>query len=587
MNYFYGSSAIMRLGNKSAKIGRGFKRWLKSDAGSVTQLLGLSAIPLFLSVGAAVDTVRLSREQTAFHAAVDSAVLAIAADDRSAISGLSAAQQATRITELKTFGQNYINANYKSSTGTVNPITLDLAITNQAITLSANQTFPTAIMGLIGVNSFSLTSVSEVKKAMRPVELTLVMDTTGSMASDGKIAGAKAAAHSLLTTLYGGSLTSFPQSQYLRVSLVPFATAVRLDQNAYDFNLGWIDTAGANPLSHLNFTDPTWNNYMAWGKMKSNYNGTITPLAWNGCVEARAAGSATSGTDYNQNDAPPTGGSDTLFPAYFDPDSPVYNNTQYGIDYITQDSKVPNEITGLTTAQAYDTSNAGMMIRQKNQAKYDGRAIVSESVPNAKGPWTNCAASAIVPMTYKRANVDAGIDKMSAAGNTMIAEGLAWGWRSISPGEPFTKVEGSSTLAADVISPYDDVRWRKVMVLMTDGDNNIQPGSSPINSSAYSSYGFSRQPLPNRFGTTTDSEIMPALDNGMLSVCDKIKAKNIELYVTAFGSGVSTSTQNRLKACASAPSDTHYSNAQTSADLQAFFDHIGQDTINKSIYVSK
>ena len=92
-------------------------------------------------------------------------------------------------------------------------------------------------------------------KAMRPIEIVLVMDTTGSMASSGKLDGAKTAARNLLNTVYGGSAASVPESEYLRVALVPFAAGVRLNPSAYDFNLNWIDTTGENPLSKVNFND--------------------------------------------------------------------------------------------------------------------------------------------------------------------------------------------------------------------------------------------------------------------------------------------------------------------------------------------
>ena len=104
------------------------------------------------------------------------------------------------------------------------------------------------------------------------------------------MAQAKVAAHDLLKTLYAGTPAQVPESEYLRTALVPFSAAVRLNKNAYDFNLGWIDTTGANPLSKLNFTTSTvYNNYTAWGKLKSN---SSTYMSWNGCVEARARGTA-------------------------------------------------------------------------------------------------------------------------------------------------------------------------------------------------------------------------------------------------------------------------------------------------------
>ena len=561
------------------------KAFRKNQLGSVTQITAVAALPMFLAAGAAIDTVRINREQAAFDAAVDSAVLAIAADDRASLLGLDSSQTAARIVDLTAYAKTYMAENYTPQYGSSTDMAVNIAITGQTIDLTASHNFPTTIMGMTGVKEITLTSHAQVTKAMRPIELTMVMDTTGSMATNNKIGGAKTAAISLLNTLYGGTLAQVPQSEYIRVSLVPFAAAVRLNKNASDFNLGWIDTTGLNPLSKLNFTDPTWNNYTSWGKLKTSSSAF---LSWNGCVEARARGVATAGTDYNVNDTAPTNTNvNTLFPAYFSPDTP--NNSggssgAYGYDYIGT-SGSPNETTGLTTAQKNDYTDPGLLLKQKNQAKYLNR-VISAQAPNVNGPWSGCAASTVVPMTYNRSNVEAGVNAMAAEGPTLIAEGLDWGWRTISPGEPFTKVEGTSSIPAATIAPYNDVRWQKTMVLMTDGDNDLSAGSYGFNGTIYSSYGRGREILAtNRFGSTSDSTKMTELDNQMLAVCDKIKAQNISLYVTSFGTGVSTSTQNRLKACATKPE--YYQNSTSNADLQAFFNHIGEDTLNKSIYVSK
>jgi hypothetical protein len=276
-----------------------------------------------------------------------------------------------------------------------------------------------------------------------------------------------------------------------------------------------------------------------------------------------------------------------MFPAYFSPDTPVTSggsSNVYGYDYITT-SGTPNETTGLTNTQKNDYSDPGLLYKQKNQAKYLNKVISAES-PSTTGPWSGCAASAIVPMTYKRANVEAGINAMAALGPTLIAEGLDWGWRAISPGEPLTKVEATSGIPAATISPYNDVRWQKTVVLMTDGDNDLSAGSYGYNGTIYSSYGRGREILAtNRFGSTSDANKMTELDNQMLAVCSKIKAQNISLYVTSFGTGVSATTKARLQSCATKPEN--YANSVSNADLQAFFNHIGEDVINKSIYVSK
>jgi Flp pilus assembly protein TadG len=358
-------------------VKRRMRNFLRNDIGAIGQMMALTALPLFAAAGVAIDTARLAREETAFHAAVDSAVLAVASDDRSAIGNQSTTQQTASINTLTTFAQQYIAANYSPSTGAANDITVSLAISNQEITMTATHAVPPALMNLFGIGNTTLSSTSTVKKAMRPVEVTLVMDTTGSMATNNKITGAKTAAKSLLNTLYGGSLSQIPYSEYIRVSLVPFAAAVRLDQNATDFNLGWIDTTGANPLSKLNFNSSTWNNFTAWSQLKAS--GSTSPMAWNGCVEARSATGS-----LNENDTPPTGG-DTLFPAYFSPDTPIASNgysSQYGYDYISGNTSgsLSGENVGITTTQAKDWTDAGRLFVQKNEKKYVNKTIAGESL---------------------------------------------------------------------------------------------------------------------------------------------------------------------------------------------------------------
>ena len=572
---------------------RKLKAFRNDCLGSVTHITAVAAIPMMIAAGAAIDTVRINREQVAFDAAVDSAALAVASDDRASLAGLSESQAATRIAELEAYAKKYMEENYTPQFGSNPVMDVKVEITGQYVQLTADHDFPTTIMSLTGIEKINLVATSQIMKAMRPIEMVLVMDTTGSMASSGKIDGAKTAARDLLSTVYGGTLAQVPESEYLRIALVPFAAGVRLNPNAYDFNLNWVDTTGLNPLSKLNFNSSTWNNYMAWSQVKKTSSSYHT---WNGCVEARMRGSSASGTDYNVNDAAPASGTPaTLFPAYFAPDSPSFgSSTSYGTyandtwngSYIPE-SGTPSEVAGMTTTQKNDTSTAGLIYRQQNQAKYVNRNIGSESTTSAtNGPWKGCAKTPIVPLTYNRANVEAGITAMAAAGNTLIAEGVAWGWRVLSPGEPFTKVEASTSFPADTISTYNHPRWLKIMVIMTDGDNDISAGVDTLNGTTYTAYGRGKETLAdNRFGTTNSSEVMGKLDDAMSEACTKAKAEGIELYVTSFGTGVSTATRAKLQACAT--DADNYQHASSSADLAAFFNHIGQDVLNKSIYVSK
>ena len=176
---------------------------------------------------------------------------------------------------------------------------------------------------------------------------------------------------------------------------------------------------------------------------------------------------------------------------------------------------------------------------------------------------------------------------MTASGSTVIPEGLAWGWRVLSPTEPFTKVEAGPTQAAATLSPYNDVQWQKIMVLMTDGENDVLSNGnevSSLNGGWYSAYGRSKATTSNRFGTTTTSQVNGALDTAMLSICTKIKNEGITLYTVAFRVS-STTIQNNLKNCAT--SLTHYSYAADGVALAAVFDHIGENVANTTIRLNK
>jgi Flp pilus assembly protein TadG len=563
-----------------------FAAWLKNTSGAIAPLAALAAVPMFAAATIAIQASQLNTERTEFQNAVDTAALALASDNRAEISGLSASEKTQRLAELKEVAVQFIKANYADHADLQAPIEVTLEILDDKVVMTANAKLPgNFVLDELGYQNIGIST--EVTKAMVPLEVVMVMDTTGSM-SGSRMTGAKEAAKSLLENLYGGTKTAKPRNEYIRTALVPFAAAVRLDTAHSDFNLGWIDTAGENDLSKLNFNAASapaaWNNYYAWGRLKKSSSANHT---WNGCVEARGRGDVSLGTDYNVNDAAPTSGA-TKFPAFFAPDTP---SSSYGVDYIGT-SGTPNQNTGLSSSVASSTSSTNLMIKQENYRKYDGRNIGAEST-SSNGPWTGCAASKVVPMTYDRNTVENGIDAMYAAGPTLIAEGLAWGWRVISPTEPFTKVQGSGSIPAGDISVYADQsvpegqrKWHKVMVLMTDGDNDLQAGSYGYNNTSYSAYGRGGETLAtNRFGTTNTANIETALDDQMLALCAKIKAEDIELYVSSFGTTISTATQNKLKSCAT--DAAHYKHAAASSDLVTFFDGIAANSIHKQVYLAK
>jgi hypothetical protein len=565
---------------------KSFRHFARNESGNLTMILGVSLIPLMLAAGAAVDYVRITREQVAFNAAVDSAALAVASSDRSAIGGLSDTQREERLVELEEFALKYIDHNYDSHSAVETPISADVEIDDQKIIVNATKEFPMTFMAsLAGVDKIDLGAESEVMKAPRPVEMAIVMDTTGSM--DGYIGSAQTAAKKLLETLYGGTtLAQKPRSEYIRVGFVPFSGAVRLNTDpSTGFKLNWIDTTGLADVSKLNFGGQAgWHNYMAWSQIRNTSGGSIP---WNGCVEARLG-------NYATDDTPPAAslGADnnTLFTPYFAFDEPsmtcttVYNGQN---SYIGT-SGTPNERTGLSSPNTDNNncSNSVLTVRQGNYRKYVNRQISTETSGN-NGPWINCTKSTVVPLTYDREAIEDGIDAMVASGPTVVPEGLAWGWRILSRNEPYSTLEGFNG-GTEEIAKYEgegEVRWQKFLVLMTDGENDVDRSSDTINGTYYTAYGRVRATSFNRFGTTSPSSANSKLDEKLTTLCENIKAAGIKIYTVSFRV-TSTNVINRLKACSSDPT-RYYAHASSPSALSAVFNHIGQDVLSQSIYVSK
>lgn len=636
--------------------------------GNLTMILGLSALPLFVAAGAAIDYVRFTNGRAAFEGAVDSAAMALVTTPDAAMkdnygAALTPGTDAytARITKLQNYAKAYIDHNLINDEG--GPVTVTVTPTDADITLTATRLYPTAIMGgFSGAKGVQQTISSTAKKVARPVEIALVMDTTGSMgvteSSSGKtyMSMAKTAASSLMSSLYGDPYTvnadgtrnytkTYYENKNVRAALVPFSAAVRLDTSAYDYNSAWIDTTGLAKVSKLNFSDTTWHNYKAYQQMGKT---------WSGCVEARLAGTLT-GTDYNVNDAPPNAVTDpdSLFTPYFAPDEPSYSATGSSTYYTAKNSSgtvtatavndIPDSKSGSSTytgTNKFDSYNAdklyndyiaetrvnqpgainsgetkgfsngygstavfpvwaNLLSRQENVQKYISPTLTPKMTD--AGPEFDCVASKIVPMTYDRNKIESGITAMVASGATVIPEGLAWGWRAISPTEPFTKVQASTHNPAATISNYNDPKWRKIVVLMTDGENNVLNGSTmtainALNGSWYSAYGRATETSYNRFGIapakagdktqykSVATDANSALDDYTTTLCTKIKAQGVEIYTVAYNLS-NGPIKTRLQNCAT--DADHFKDAKTGIALAKAFYNIG-DTVNATeIYLAK
>ena len=93
-------------------------------------------------------------------------------------------------------------------------------------------------------------------------------------------------------------------------------------------------------------------------------------------------------------------------------------------------------------------------------------------MPAGKGPNYSCTTKPIVELTDVSTTegkdaIDLAITNMVAVGATNVPEGMAWGWRTLSSGAPFTTGR-----------PETERGNTKVVIVLTDGANTYYtPGS--------------------------------------------------------------------------------------------------------------
>ena len=498
------------------------RSFAKDARGNVALLFAFSLVPLLIGVGVAVDYGRALIVRERMNDAADAAALAIGSWP-----GLTQ-------DDLRTKAQQFFDANYPpTSLGTVGKLNVNF-IGDEKITVTVSGMVPTTFMQLANINSVDVGAASTINKKERNIEVVLVLDITGSMNSGGKLSAMKNAATKMVDTLFDGKSTS----DSLKIGVVPYSGAVNVGTDKR--NSGWIDTATFPNNSAIAKED------FAFILGQSAFT-LLNDLGedWSGCVRERAE-------PYELTDDPPGATAATKWAPYFAPDEPNTSNSSCNTNYTN--SYIRDGSLWLTAIcpQLSDTSNAAK--RQCFTGKYQN----SNSCSQGTGPDHNCPPSKVLGMTNVKSTITNKINGLSASGYTVIPAGLVWGLRVISPGEPFT--EGA---------PYDDDKWVKAIVLLTDGDNDVNGGSNGINKSDYNAFGYSKSGhLGNINGTSAES----TLDAKTLAVCGVIKSKQIQLYTIGFQ--VSSKAQNLLRACAS-KSDMYY-NSPSNDQLAAIFQDIAQ-----------
>ena len=551
------ATAARRLGTPPAlQIAPLLGRLRRDQSGNVAMLFGLSLIPLVALIGLAVDFGRVYSVTSHTQVALDSAALAAGriglTDKVDTVNKASAAATAffnqskpkDVVSSVLQFSPNSANTQF-TVTATSWVKTPFLSVLYSLFHKGGSQGAP-AVCASNGFGCVTFTSTATA--ALCPsaactgggggsnVELALMLDVTGSMCDPcTKIEALKKAVAGDPAVQGDEGLLGIvlweDQSEYTsRVALVPFAEAVNVGKTLAPLVRGTVTSntqngSGSNApqafttSSALNDTtnQPTkkWIRYN-----KASGGGTNTWLISSKCVTERI------GADKN-TDAAPAGTSTYVGKGYFG---------------ANQSSAAPQQ----------DDTSCG--------------------VANHTDPEINLIQPLSGDKEMLRSRVK---QKLATSGSTAGQLGTAWAWYMLSP--KWNTVLQQAFPSSSPAAPYSDMaiknsrgmpKLRKIAVLMTDGDYNINycKGVEAKNSD--------QSPDIN-----CNSENGKALAQAT-ALCSAMKAPiggaSIEVYTIGFQ--VSSASRTFLTNCATDAS--HYYDATTDVALQAAFKDIALKIAN-------
>lgn len=189
-------------------------------------------------------------------------------------------------------------------------------------------------------------------------------------------------------------------------------------------------------------------------------------------------------------------------------------------------------------------------MRQERLCKYIGATPSGVSQGSVIGPNGDCPVNAIQPLTATKSQVMTAINALEPQGGTNIHAGVEWGFRVLSPTEPFTQGEEYSTNTA------------KVMIVMTDGENTAYPSNNMNNAQFYGNYGFPYNSTATVAGKTlrlgdmssSKAQLESEMNRRTELTCANAKAKGISIYTIGLSVNQTsnpTANTNMLKNCSS------------------------------------
>ncbi len=194
------------------------RRFAQETSGTIAILFALSVLPVFVSIGLAIDGARGYSTKSKFGAVLDGAALATAKTMRDRdLADEEALAMADRFVRL------HMQRDLANSI-TTDDVTIVVDRAANTIKVDATAFVANHFGSMVNMPRFEVSQSATASFAVKEVELGMMLDVSGSMGEFGKIGDLQTAVGSLLDTLFPDNGSRFKS----RVGIAPFSTSVNV-----------------------------------------------------------------------------------------------------------------------------------------------------------------------------------------------------------------------------------------------------------------------------------------------------------------------------------------------------------------------
>jgi Flp pilus assembly protein TadG len=505
----------------SNRILSAVRRFAKADQGNIAVMFAFAALPILASVGAAIDYSRVNKARTSLQTALDSAALMVSRDLTNGTISAS---------DIDATAKAYFGALYTDKIGTVSPNDIHATYTpmNSSgisnILITGSGSMQTDFVKLAGFPTLNYDSSSTAAWGNSRMRVAMVLDNTGSMAQNGKIAAMQTAAKNMIDTLSNYN----KQTGDVYISIIPFTKDVNV--GTPNVNASWINwteweaepailTAKSYPINvKYNNITYTWADigpgapcpFDTTGSSRPTNNSTVKPYGFS-CMDRPATVSGAtdlSNLSTNKYLIPPSGTyAGMICPSIdngtnYSGKTNVYYNGCYtsvvdqtivlssGSSASCPAGKPNCQCSGsgsgkqcvqttykhywrthptdanqaAAAAPAHNTWTGCINDRDQDYDTKNDAPGTSNASPSSKfyaEQWKDCLSATVTPMSNAWQTLKDQITAMTPAGNTDQAVGMAWGWQSL------------STTNGPIAAPAkaNNYIYKDYIVLLSDGLN--------------------------------------------------------------------------------------------------------------------